>query len=129
MPELFCSKSALKLLRASHTVIPAQQWEKTLRRQIKDNHVFGWNVIAQSVKTKLTRVHADGAKNAKVLPIEWKATNSVQILNAVTRVRQLMESRNLSLAEAVRLDTASLQFPPVTAALLNKVGRLLCRSS
>ena len=96
----------------------AQQWEKTLRRQIKDSHGFGWNLIAQSGKTKLTRVHEDGAKSAKVLPIEWKATNSVQILNAVTRVRQLMESRNLSLAEAVPLDTQNLQFPPVTAALL-----------
>ena len=45
----------------------AQQWEKTLRRQIQDNHGFGWNVIAQSGKTKLTGVHADGAKSAKVL--------------------------------------------------------------
>ena len=93
----------------------AQQWEKTLRRQIKDNHGFGWNLIEQSGKTKLTRVHADGAKSAKsakVLPIEWKATNSVQILNAVTRVRQLMESRNLSLAEAVRLDTCLLYTSP-----------------
>ncbi|QNI52466.1 phage integrase family protein [Synechococcus sp. RS9915] len=91
--------------------MPAQQWEKTFRRQIKDNHGFGWNLIAQSGKTKLTRVHEDGTKSAKVLPIEWKATNSVQILNAVTRVRQLMESRNLSLAEAVRLDTAELAVP------------------
>ena len=80
--------------------MPAQQWEKTLRRQIKDNHGFGWIVIAQSGKTKLTRVHTDGAKSAKVLPIESKATNSVQILNSVIRVQQLMESRNLSLADA-----------------------------
>jgi len=80
--------------------MPAQQWEKMLRRQIKDNHGFGWIVIAQSGQTKLTRVHTDGAKSAKVLPIESKATNSVQILNAVIRVRQLMESRNLSLADA-----------------------------
>ena len=89
----------------------AQQWEKTLRRQIKDNHGFGWNLIEQSGKTKLTRVHADGTKSAKALAIEWKAPNSVQILNAVTRVRQLMESRNLSIAEAVRLDTAELAVP------------------
>ena len=79
--------------------------------QIKDNHGFGWNVIAQSSTTNLTRVHADGTKSAKVLAIEWKATNPVQILNAVTRVRQLMESRNLSLAEAVRLNTAELAVP------------------
>ena len=46
---------------------PAQQFEKTLRRQIQDNHGFGWNVIAQSGKTKLTGAHADGAKSAKVL--------------------------------------------------------------
>ena len=85
--------------------MPAQAWEKTLRKQIKDNHGFGWNVIAQSGKTKLTRVFEDGTKSAKVLPIEWKATNSVQILNAVTRVRELVESRNISIAEAVRLDT------------------------
>ena len=88
-----------------------QKWEQTLRRQIRDNHGNGWNVIAQSGKCKLTRRYEDGTKSAKVMPIEWKATNSVQILNAVTRVRQLMESRNLSLAEAVRLDTAELAVP------------------
>ena len=91
--------------------MPAQAWEKTLRKQIKDNHGFGWNVIAQSGKTKLTRVFEDGTKSAKVLPIEWKATNSVQILNAVTRVRELVESRNISIAEAVRLDTEALAVP------------------
>ena len=91
--------------------MPAQVWEKTLRKQIKDNHGFGWNVIAQSGKTKLTRVFEDGTKSAKVLPIEWKATNSVQILNAVTRVRELVETRNISIAEAVRLDTEALATP------------------
>ena len=64
----------------------AQQWEKTLRRQIRDNHSSGWNVIQQSGKCKLTRRYEDGTKSAKVLPIEWKATNSVQILNAVSCV-------------------------------------------
>ena len=77
-----------------------QKWEQTLRRQIRDNHGNGWNVIVQSGKCKLTRRYEDGTKSAKVLPIESKATNSVQILNAVIRVRQLMESRNLSLADA-----------------------------
>ena len=91
--------------------MPAQAWDKTLRKQIKDNHGFGWNVIAQSGKTKLNRVFEDGTKSAKVLPIEWKATNSVQILNAVTRVREFVESRNISIAEAVRLDTEALAVP------------------
>ncbi len=85
-----------------------QKWEQTLRRQIRDNHGAGWNVIQQSGKCKLTRRYEDGAKSAKVLPIEWKATNSVQILNAVTRVRELVETRNISIAEAVRLDTEAL---------------------
>ena len=91
--------------------MPAQKWEQTLRQQIKDNHGNGWNVIAQSGKTKLTRRYEDGSKSAKVLPIEWKATNSVEILNAVTRCRELCESRNISLAEAVRLDTETLSVP------------------
>ena len=78
--------------------MPAQAWEKTLRKQIKDNHGNGWNVIAQSGKCKLTRRYEDGTKSAKVLSIEWKATNSVRILNAVTRVRELVESRNISIA-------------------------------
>ena len=91
--------------------MPAQAWEKTLRKQIKHNHGFGWNVIGQSGKTKLTRVFEDGAKSPKLLPIEWKATNSVQILNAVTRVHELVESRNISIAEAVRLDTEALAVP------------------
>ena len=54
-----------------------QKWEQTLRRQIRDNHGNGWNVIAQSGKCKLTRRYEDGTKSAKVLSIEWKATNSV----------------------------------------------------
>ena len=88
-----------------------QKWEQTLSRQIRDNHGNGWNVIAQSGKCKLTRRYEDGTKSAKVLPIEWKATNSVQILNAVTRVRELVETRNVSVAEAVRLDTEALAVP------------------
>ena len=88
--------------------MPAQKWEKTLRQLIKDNHGFGWNVIAQSGKCKLTRVFEDGTKSSKVLPIEWKATNNTDIANAVGRIRELIESRNVSLAEAVRLDTEAL---------------------
>ena len=84
-----------------------QKWEQTLRRQIRDNHGNGWNVIAQSGKCKLTRRYEDGSKSAKVLPIKWQATNSVEILNAVTRCRELCESRNISLAEAVSLDAAA----------------------
>ena len=91
--------------------MPPQKWEQTLRRQIRDNHGNGWNVIAQSGKCKLTRRYEDGTKSAKVLPIEWKATKSVVILNAVTRVRELVETRNVSVAEAVRLDTEALAVP------------------
>ena len=29
--------------------MPAQAWEKTLRKQIKDNHGFGWNVIVNFI--------------------------------------------------------------------------------
>ncbi len=78
--------------------MPAQGWEKTPRKQIKVYHGFGWNVIAQSGKTKLTRVFENGTKSANVLPIQRKATNSVQILNAVTRIRELVESWNISIA-------------------------------
>ena len=52
-----------------------QKWEQTLRRQIRDNHGNGWNVIAQSGKCKLTRRYEDGTKSAKVLAIEWKAAS------------------------------------------------------
>ena len=61
-----------------------------------------------------------------MLPIEWKATNSVQILNAVTRVRQLMESRNLSLAEAVRLDTAELAVPSSHSGVAEQGWSAVC---
>ena len=91
--------------------MPPQKWEQTLRRQIRDNHRNCWHVIAQSGKCKLTRRYEDGTKSAKVLPIEWKATKSVVILNAVTRVRELVETRNVSVAEAVRLDTEALAVP------------------
>ena len=44
-----------------------QKWEQALRRQIRDNHGNGWNVIAQSGKCKLTRRYEDGTKSAKSL--------------------------------------------------------------
>ena len=58
------------------------------------------------------------APRAPRCSIEWKATNSMQILNALTRVRQLMNSRSLSLAEAVRYTPQNLRFALVTSALL-----------
>ena len=42
----------------------------------------------------------------------------MQILNALTHVRRLMNSRSLSLAEAVRYTPQNLRFALVTSALL-----------
>ena len=86
-------------------------WDEILRAAIKHECGAGWSIVEQSGKAKVTRIYRDeGNKRvtrSKQLPIEWKATNSSKIQNAVIRLHNLIFERNISLAEAVRLDEAA----------------------
>ena len=86
-------------------------WDVTCRAAIQHECGAGWSIVEQSGKAKVTRIYRDeGNKRvtrSKQLPIEWKATNSSKIQNAVIRLHNLIFERNISLAEAVRLDAAA----------------------
>ena len=86
-------------------------WDVTCRAAIQHECGAGWSIVEQSGKAKVTRIYRDeGNKRvtrSKTLLIEWKANNSSKIQNAVIRLHNLIFERNISLAEAVRLDEAA----------------------
>jgi integrase len=95
-----------------------QQWFETLRLSIRQEHGKGWSVreIGTSSRNpigrcQLTRIWEDRTRSSVVLPLEWKATNATTILTAVGQLRTLMEKRNLSLQEALKLNTELLTGP------------------
>lgn len=98
---------------------PRQQWFETLRVSIAQEHGKGWivrEVGATSRKPigrcQLIRIWEDRTRSSVMLPLEWKATNATAILTTVGQVRTLMEERNLSLQDALKLNTEALAGGP-----------------
>jgi integrase len=101
--------------------------DTNLRRLLKQEHGPGWGISEQSGNTKLTRRHADGTRSSVMLELPWTASSTTKISAAVARLRQLMEERNLALAEAHKLTTApaasseasgAINWPAVAEAFL-----------
>lgn len=95
-----------------------QQWFEILRLSVQQEHGKGWSVREIGATTRnpvgraqLTRIWEDRTRSSVVLPLEWKATNATAILQAVGRLRALVEERKLSLKEALRLNTELLPDP------------------
>ena len=91
-----------------------EQWFQLLRKQIKAQHGKGWGIEEQSERVKMVLRIDEGLKekNPKTttqLDIPWKSSESNTILNAVTEIRRLIESRKISLKEAAKLYQASNQ--------------------
>jgi integrase len=89
-----------------------QQWFETLRLQLRQEHGKGWSIREVGVtprnpigRAQLTRIWEDRTRSSVALPLEWKATNSTAILTTVGQLRALMDERNLSLQDAMRLNT------------------------
>ena len=86
-------------------------WDVTCRAAIQHECGAGWSIVEQSGKAKVTRIYRDEGnkpvKRSKTLSIEWKANNSSKIQNAVIRLHNLIFERNITLAEAARLDAAA----------------------
>lgn len=98
-----------------------QQWFETLRVSIAQEHGKGWivrEVGATSRKPigrcQLIRIWEDRTRSSVMLPMEWKATNATAILTTVGQLRTLMEERNLSLQDALKLNTELLYGPQGT---------------
>ncbi|MFM7652111.1 MAG: hypothetical protein ACKO5M_04165 [Vulcanococcus sp.] len=62
-------------------------------------------------RAQLTRIWEDRTRSSVTLPLDWKASNAAAILTAVGQLRSLMEERNLSLQEALKLNTELLAGP------------------
>ena len=98
---------------------PRQQWFETLRLQIRQEHGKGWSVREIGAtnrnpigRCQLTRIWEDRTRSSVVMPLEWKATNTTAILTAVGQLRALMEERNLSLQDALKVNTELLAGGP-----------------
>ncbi len=98
---------------------PRQQWFETLRLQIRQEHGKGWSVREIGAtnrnpigRCQLTRIWEDRTRSSVVMPLEWKATNTTAILTAVGQLRTLMEERNLSLQDALKVNTETLAGGP-----------------
>lgn len=96
-----------------------QQWFDTLRLSIRQEHGKGWSVreIGATSRTpigrcQLTRIWEDRTRSSVTLPLEWKATNATAIITTVGQLRTLMEERNLSLQDALKLNTELLGGSP-----------------
>jgi hypothetical protein len=58
------------------------------------------------------------------MPLEWKATNATAILTTVGQMRTLMEERNLSLQDALKLNTEALGGGPQQGRRTLLAGKL-----
>jgi len=78
----------------------AATWSSTLRKQLKNEHGFGWTVEQQSEKVKLVYRRPGARKQSITLQIPWNRSCGTSVLNAVSEIRLRMEEQNLSLAES-----------------------------
>ena len=97
---------------------PRQQWFETLRLQLRQQHGKGWSVREIGATSRnpigrcqLIRIWEDRTRSSVVLPLEWKASNSTRIATTVGQLRTLMEERNLSMQDALKLNTELLAGP------------------
>lgn len=101
---------------------PRQQWFETLRLSIRQEHGKGWSIREIGAtkrnpigRCQLTRIWENRTRSSVVMPLEWKATNATAILAMVGQLRALMEERNLSLQDALKLNTELLGGGPQPA--------------
>ena len=83
-------------------------WEEELRDSVRTNFQQGWLVNGEkSGKTKILYVYNEGLGKANkrtsvTLPIEWKKSSGIDILNAIKFIKPLVVQQNIPLSEAGR---------------------------
>ena len=83
-------------------------WEEELRDSVRTNFQQGWLVNGEkSGKTKILYVYNEGLGKANkrtsvTLPIEYKKSSGIDILNAIKFIKPLVVQENLPLSEAGR---------------------------
>jgi len=97
-----------------------EQWFQGLRRQIKHSCGPGWGIAERNGDCQLTRRFNEGRQHGNprqsvMLGTGWSATDSAAILTAVCSVKELVDSRHCSLAEAKALWSAREAAPATSS--------------
>lgn len=82
------------------------KWVETLRYNVKLEQGRGWSVTEQSGKVKLIHRMPEG-NSTTVLNLPWSPSSVSQVITTITKLRNLMEDRGLTLAQAGKLIKAS----------------------
>ena len=85
--------------------MPQQKWFARLRGQIKDRCGLGWGIADRNGDTQLTRRINDGKQHQNPrqsvqLGVPWNPACSGDIFLKVCQLKQLVDERHCSLAEA-----------------------------
>ena len=85
-----------------------EQWFQVVRKQLKHSCGNGWGITDRNGKCQLTHRLNEGRQHRNprqsvMLDLDWAATNSAAISAAVCSLKELVDTRHCSLAEAKRL--------------------------
>ena len=100
--------------------MPQQKWFARLRGQIKDRCGLGWGIADRNGDTQLTRRINDGKQHQNPrqsvqLGVPWNPAYSGDIFLKVCQLKQLVDERHCSLAEAKKkLDAKDSATPTIT---------------
>jgi integrase len=94
-------------------------WVRDLRSIVKRENGFGWNLVEQSGKPKLTRRYSDGVCSSVMLPLPWAPSSATAILSQVQTIRSHMEEAGLGLSEAAALVHGSADAPSGASRAIN----------
>ena len=103
--------------------MPQQKWFARLRGQIKDRCGLGWGIADRNGDTQLTRRINDGKQHQNPrrsvqLGVPWNPAWSGDIFLKVCQLKQLVEERHCSLAEAKKkLDAKDSATPTITRSV------------
>ena len=99
--------------------MPQQKWFARLRGQIKDRCGLGWGIADRNGDTQLTRRINDGKQHQNPrqsvqLGVPWNPACSGDIFLKVCQLKQLVDERHCSLAEAKKkLDAKDSATPAI----------------
>ena len=103
--------------------MPQQKWFARLRGQIKDRCGLGWGIADRNGDTQLTRRINDGKQHQNPrqsvqLGVPWNPACSGDIFLKVCQLKQLVDERHCSLAEAKKkLDAKDSATPTITRSV------------
>ena len=103
--------------------MPQQKWFARLRGQIKDRCGLGWGIADRNGDTQLTRRINDGKQHQNPrqsvqLGVPWNPACSGDIFLKVCQLKQLVDERHCSLAEAKKkLDAKDSATPNITRSV------------